>query len=105
MKNLLLLSFIFSSTSFAALSIKPGLWNIEVKMNKDGKVTDPHAKMAAAMAKMSPEQNKQMQAMMAKMSAKAGYGEGGSPFGFGEHGLQVCYTNEMLKNAKLPPIM
>jgi len=86
------LSLVFIPPSFAALSIKPGLWTMETKMKKDGKEYDPQAQMKAAMAKMSPEQKKQMQAMMEKM------GHGASAFNLNEKGIQICFTGEMLKN-------
>lgn len=101
MKRLLILSLMFASPSFAALSIKPGLWTIETKMKKDGKEYDPQAKMKEAMAKMSPEQKKQMEQMMAKMSAKMGHPSNpnaASAFGMSEKGMQVCFSGKTLQN-------
>lgn len=93
MKTLLIISILTASPSFAALSIKPGLWTIETKMKRDGSEFDPQAAMKAAMAKMTPEQKKRMQEMMGKM----GNG-GGAAFNMNEKGMQFCYTGEMLKN-------
>lgn len=93
MKYILLLALAFNATAEAALSIKPGLWTIEMKMKKDGKEFDPQAKMKEAMAKMSPQQKKQIQEMMAKMG-----GKNGPAFGMNEKGMQVCFTGKSLQN-------
>ncbi len=87
---LLLMSF--SLSTFAALGMKPGLWEIQMSLaGADGKQTDPMAEMRKAMAGMSPEQQKQMAGVMGKMGGgKMGIAPGG--------GMQVCYTKEMLEN-------
>lgn len=93
MKKLVILGLLFASPSFAALAIKPGLWTIETKMKKDGKEFDPQAKMKEAMAKMTPEQRKQMESVMQKMA-----GHGGSAIGMSDKGMQVCFTGKMIQN-------
>ncbi len=94
MKTMILITafLITIGSSQAALSIKPGLWSVQSKMKQDGKEYDPQAILKATLAKMTPEQKKQMEAMMAKM------GKGGSPFGVSSKGIEVCYTPEMLKS-------
>jgi hypothetical protein len=80
----------------AALSIKPGLWTIQSKVKRDGKEFDPNQMMKDAMAQMTPEQRKQVEAMMNKMS-----GGKGPAMKMGEKGIQVCYTSELLKNEEM----
>ncbi|MEK6623340.1 MAG: DUF3617 family protein, partial [Bdellovibrionota bacterium] len=55
-----------------------------------GKQVDPMAEMRKAMAKMSPEQQTQMAAMMGKMGGKVGMTPAGA--------MRICYTKEMLEN-------
>lgn len=94
MKLILVIALFSSTATQAALSMKPGLWTIDMKMKKDGKEFDPQAKMKEAMAKMSPKQREQMEAMMAKMGA----GNGSASFGMSEKGMQVCFTGKTLQN-------
>jgi len=86
---------LISTTANAALNLKPGLWRVQSKVTRDGVEFDPQAMMKQAMAKMSPEQKKQMESMMAKM------GKGGPAVSMGDEGLEVCYTSELLKNDAL----
>jgi len=80
--------FAFSSSSNAALNLKPGLWELSSKMEADGKGIDPQASLAKAMAKMPPEKRKQMEAMMAK-----------SGLGVASNGARrVCFTEAMFKD-------
>jgi hypothetical protein len=94
MNKLLLIALIMSYpiSSFAALSIKPGLWSIQSKVKTGGQEYDAGKMMKDAMDQMPPEQKKQMEAMMAKM------GKGGSAFHLSDKGMQVCFSQEMLKN-------
>ena len=92
---LLTMGFV-SESALAALSIKPGLWTVQSILKRDGQEIDAGKMMKEAMAKMSPEQRKQMEAMMAKMG-----GEGGPAFRMGDNGMQVCYTKELLKNEEM----
>lgn len=90
MKNIILgiaALFLTTDPSFAALNMKPGLWEIKTKINSGSGETDPMAQMRKSMDQMSPEQRKQMEAAMAK--------QGMSPSG---NGAKVCYTPELLKN-------
>ncbi len=83
-----LMLFLLVSLSYAAIDINPGLWEVEMKISSGGKEIDPMAEVKKAMAKMSPEQKKQMEAMMKKMGKKVELGDSG--------GFKVCYTKEML---------
>jgi hypothetical protein len=65
--------------------LKPGLWEIQMKIKKDGKEIDPQAQFEASLAKLPPDQRKQVEAMM----AKSGVG------GLTGKGMKVCYTKEM----------
>lgn len=82
-----LLTVTFASAAFAEVNLKPGLWEIKTKMEgPNGQ--DPMAKLRESMAKMSPEQRKQMQAMM-----------GNSGVGLGNDGsIKVCYSKDSFKN-------
>lgn len=82
--SILVLSFAVQAATF---QVAPGLWEVKYLVKTEGKTIDPHAEMKKVMAKMTPEQKKQMEAMMAKM------GNGGvSP-----DGMKVCLTQEMLE--------
>ncbi len=89
---LVLLLTVIPSVSFAALAIKPGLWSIQSIVKHGGQEYDAGKIMKEAMAKMSPEQKKQMEAMMKKM------GKNGPAFSMSDKGMQVCFSQEMLKN-------
>ena len=78
------------SNAYAVLNMKPGLWEVKTKMKSENGQQDPTEKMRQAMAKMSSEQRKKMEAMMGK-----------SGMNFASNGaMQVCYTNEMLAKSE-----
>lgn len=89
-----LLLALLSLPAFAALNMKPGLWEMEMQMGGGDGQPDPMAQMREAMAGMSPEQQKQMMAMMGKMRGGAGLGVNDK----GGITTKVCYTKEMLEN-------
>jgi Protein of unknown function (DUF3617) len=89
---LTLLLMVYPMGSFAALSIKPGLWSIQSVVRSGGQEYDAGKMMKQAMDQMPPEQRKQMEAMMSKM------GKGGPAFNLNDKGMQVCFSQEMLKN-------
>lgn len=91
MKFLLMLSLLLPSLALAA-NLKPGLWQVEMKMKQDGKFVDPMASMRKAMANMPESQRKQMMAMMR---------EQGTGMGMMGNNLTACYTKEMLDENKL----
>lgn len=65
--------------------MKPGLWEMTVKMKTGAQEVDPQEAFKKSMDKMSPEQRKQMTAMMSK-----------SGFNMGAGGTKICYTKELL---------
>ena len=76
---------ILSGTAFAqSSSLKPGLWEMKpIRQVVDGRdltaqMASASAKMAQAMANMTPEQRKQMQAMMSGQSRPQGANGGGT---------------------------
>ncbi len=78
-----------------AQSIKPGLWEQSVVMkSSSGELEKGMARMQAEMAKMSPEQRKQMEQMMGQR------GIGMSPGG-GQQ-IKLCITPEMASRLELP---
>lgn len=68
--------------------LKPGLWEMTMKMKSGETEIDPQAALKKSMEKMSPEQRKQMSAMLAKSGMSVG-----TP---GEGGTKICYTKEQL---------
>lgn len=88
--NTMLLTGLLLTTApaHATFDIKPGLWQVQMKMTLDGKAFEPMAEVKKALEKLSPEQRKQMEAMMA----------GNSQMPIAKDGYRVCYTKEMLKN-------
>ncbi len=73
----------------AFLNMKPGLWEVKTKMKTLSGDQDPMARMKQSMAKMPPEQRKQIEEMM----AKHGLSINGST-------IKICYTKDMLKDAE-----
>lgn len=97
--SLVLLNLMFSLSANAALQMKPGKWRIQSTVSTEGKpAVDPMAKMREAMAKMTPEQKKQMEEMMGKMGHAGKNQDSKAPkFGFDKDGMTMCYTKEMLE--------
>ncbi len=97
--QIILLALLMSANIYAAtpLGMKPGKWRINTMMkNAGGKAEDPMAKLGEAMKNMTPEQRKEMQAMMAKMGQDKK--QAGPQVGFDSKGMTVCYTKELLEN-------
>jgi len=81
----------------AAQSMKPGLWEVTNKISgQDGEMQSAMAEMQQMMATMSPEERKQMEAMMAKQGVQLGGGAGGGMV------ARMCITPEMAKRSELP---
>lgn len=80
------LAFVIVALSFHvhASELKPGLWEIKMKMFQNGKEFDPMAEVMKQLEKLPEEQRKMILSQM-KASGK----EAGS--------TQICYTKEMLK--------
>lgn len=80
-----------------AQTMKPGLWEINNKMQSDsGEMEKAMANMEKQMAGMPPEQRKQMQDMMAKQGVAMGPGAGGGM------SMKVCMTKEMAERNEMP---
>ena len=92
-----LLSLVTLSLSFNVLSaekMKPGLWEHSFTMkSKTGDVEKGLEQMKKAMAKMTPEQRKMMEDMMAKQ------GMGMSDKGTS---VKVCISKEQAENLEIP---
>ena len=100
----------FSITSAAALgglflaiqpalaqSLKPGLWEINNKMQTgSGQLEKGMAEMQKEMAAMPPDQRKMMQDMMAKQGVSMGAGAPGSML------VKICMSKEMVERNELP---
>lgn len=78
----------------SAQAMKPGLWEINNKMQADGKMGQQMARAQQEMANMPPEQRKMMQEMMAKQGVAMG--------GPGNIGTKVCMTKEMAERNEVP---
>ena len=80
-----------------AQSLKPGLWEIENRMQGGGAQMDQAvAQMQRELANMSPEQRKMVQDMMAKQGM--GMGAGGA----GGLSRKICMTPEMARRSEIP---
>ncbi|WP_413612248.1 DUF3617 domain-containing protein [Bdellovibrio sp. HCB-110] len=95
MKILLVILTLSYAVPSLAFDIKPGLWEVQTVVTYDGKQFDPQAEIKKAMAAMSPEQRKQMEALM-----KKGAGGGSGFGGLSENGFRICYTKAMLNDPK-----
>jgi hypothetical protein len=83
------------ATGAAAQTMKPGLWEINNKMQSgSGEMEKAQAGMEKQMAGMPPEQRKQMQDMLAKQ----GMGQGGA----GGMSVKMCMTKEMAERNEMP---
>jgi len=79
----------------SAQTMKPGLWEMNNKVQADGKMGQDMAKAQQRMASMPPEQRKMMEDMMAKQ----GVAIGGGP---GSISTKVCMTKEMVERNEMP---
>src|SRR5690349_945397 len=79
----------------AAQTLKPGLWEMRQKM-QGGEMDKAMAEMQQQMKSMSPEQRKQMEAMMAARGVQMGPSAGGGM------AVKVCMTKEMVERDEVP---
>ena len=86
---------LFFALPAAAQTMKPGLWEINNKMS-GGQMDQAMAEMNKALAGMSPEERKQMEAMMAKQGVKMAPGAGGGMT------VQICMTKEQVERNDMP---
>ena len=88
-----------------AQTMKPGLWEINQKMKfGSSEMTGAMAAMQDQMAKMSPEQRKQMQDMMSKQGVNIDLGAVSSAGGPGALSVKTCMTPEMVARNELPTV-
>jgi hypothetical protein len=80
-----------------AQSLKPGLWEINQKMQMSGAQGAQMAEAQQQMANLPPEQRKMMEEMMAKQGVKMGQGGPG-----GGMSIQMCMTREMAERNDVP---
>jgi hypothetical protein len=106
MKSLRLIataSLLFGAMGASAQSMKPGLWEMTQKKmtSSSAEMNNAMAAMHAQMAKMSPEQRKQMQDMMAKQGVNMDFsGSGAKP---GEMVVKLCMTQELIDQNQTAP--
>lgn len=79
----------------SAQTMKPGLWEIHNKVN-NAELDGAMAEMQKQMAQMSPQERKQMEAMMAQQGVKIAPGSGGGM------AVQMCMTKEMVERNDVP---
>lgn len=80
-----------------AQQLKPGLWEIHNKMNNP-EMDRAMADMQQQLAAMSPQERKQMEAMMAQQGVRMA--PGGAPGG--GMVVQTCMTREMVERNDMP---
>lgn len=97
MKTLICLALLPLSTIALAQKVTPGLWEHSMTMKGGGEMEAAMAKMKDEMARMSPEQRKMMQDMMAQRGISIGTGAGGKAIT-----AKVCITPEMASRDEIP---
>ncbi len=96
-------SLLACAVSANAQTMKPGLWEISQKMKfGSSEMNDAMAGMQEQMAKMPPEQRKQMQEMMAKKGVNVDLGSASGAGGPGAITVKTCMTQEMIDRNELP---
>jgi hypothetical protein len=89
--------FTAAACSVGAQTLKPGLWEIQQKMQtSSGDMEKNMSQMREQMANMSPEQRKMMEDMMARQGVRMGTGSGGGM------NVKVCMTKEMVEKNEVP---
>jgi hypothetical protein len=88
--------FVFLASAAGAVSaqtLKPGLWEIQNKMQgaNGSKMNQAMAEMQKQLASMPPEQRKMVEDAMAKQGAQLGAAPGGGM------AVKVCMTQEMVE--------
>lgn len=79
----------------AQQALKPGLWEINNKMQGNPEVDAAMARLQQQMAAMSPEQRKQVEAAMAQRGMRMQPASGGMT-------IQMCMTPEMSRRNDMP---
>jgi hypothetical protein len=79
-----------------AQSLKPGLWEISNKMKGSSEMDKAMADMQKEMASMSPDERKQMEAMMGQRGVRMAPSTGGGM------AIRMCMTREMVERNDVP---
>lgn len=87
---------IAASFCVSAQTMKPGLWEINNKMQAGGSRGQDMAKAQRSMENMPPEQRRMMEEIMAKQGVSVGRD------GPGSIGAKVCVTREMAERNEIP---
>jgi hypothetical protein len=91
MKYLVIFALTLPTLSFAKMSnLKPGKWLMTMTMMKDGKEHDPLAEMRAAVAKMPPEQRKEVEASLR-----------GQLGNVTDKGTEICYSQKSFEQVAM----
>lgn len=77
-----------SCGALAQQALKPGLWQVETRMPSDPEFDKSMAELREQLASMSPEERKQMEAMMGKQGVQFGAG------GHGGTAAKFCMSRE-----------
>ena len=94
-KFLVVAAALAAGSAFAQM--KPGLWEIQQKMQSaSGQMEQQMAQAQQQMANMPPEQRKMMEEMMARQGVKMGTAGGGGMT------MKVCMTKEMVERNEMP---
>jgi hypothetical protein len=80
----------------AAQTLKPGLWEMQHKVQGNAEMDQAMAEMQKQLAAMSPEQRKQMETMMAGRGVQMAPADGGGMR------LKMCMTREMAERNDIP---
>jgi hypothetical protein len=87
---------LLGAASVFAQSTKPGLWEIQTRMEGNPQMDQAMAQMQQQMASMSPAQRKMMEDMLAQQGVNLGAGKDGAM------SVKVCITPEMAARQELP---
>jgi hypothetical protein len=80
----------------SAQTLRPGLWEMQHKVQGNAQMDQAMAEMQKQLAAMSPEQRKQMETMM------AGRGVQMAPGADGGMRMKICMTKEMAERNDIP---
>lgn len=105
MKRLLIVTLV-ACTSLPVLAQKlaPGLWEVSMQMPGGPDLGAAMAQMQEQLAKMPPEQRKQIEAMLAQqgIAPKAAAPGGNGPAAGSPAGVRICISKEMAERGEVP---
>lgn len=85
-----------ASLSAGAQTLRPGLWEMQHKVQGDARMDQQMAEMQKELAAMPPEERRQMEAMMASRGMQVAPAEGGGA------AMRICITPEMAERNDIP---